>query len=67
MAPEGVEYVVDEKFRKAAMGPAGWMNVDLRTTFLKIGRRAGLQPWPRIFNNLRASREPNWWKHTRCT
>ena len=56
-APDGAEYVVDEKYRKAAMGPAGWMNANLRTTLLKFIRRAGLQPWPRLFHNLRASRE----------
>jgi hypothetical protein len=33
------------------------MNANLRTTFEKIVRRAGLQPWPRLFQNLRASRE----------
>jgi integrase len=57
LAPEGAVYVVDEKYRQAAMGPAGWMNANLRTTLLKIIRRAGLQPWPRLFHNLRASRE----------
>ena len=57
LAPDGAEYVVDEKFRKAAMGPAGWKNANLRTTFQKVVRRAGLQPWPRLFHNLRASRE----------
>jgi len=57
LAPEGAEYVVDEKYRKAAMGPAGWMNANLRTTFGKIVKRAGLEPWPRLFHNLRASRE----------
>jgi DNA-binding CsgD family transcriptional regulator len=35
----------------------GWMNAKLRTTFTKIVRRAGLTPWPRLFHNLRASRE----------
>ena len=39
------------------MGPARWLNANLRTTFLKIIRREGLQPWPRVFQNLRASRE----------
>ena len=39
------------------MGPRGWANANLRTTFGKIVRRAGLQPWPRLFQNLRASRE----------
>ncbi len=57
LAPEGAVYVVDERFRKSAMGPGGWMNANLRTTFGKIVRRAGLQPWPRLFHNLRASRE----------
>jgi len=57
LAPTGAEYVVDERFRKAAMGPGGWRNANLRTTFTKIVRRAGLTPWPRLFHNLRASRE----------
>jgi len=57
LAPEGAEFVVDPRFRKAAMGPAGWINTNLRTTFQKIVRRAGLQPWPRLFHNLRASLE----------
>jgi hypothetical protein len=29
---------------------------DLRTTFAKIIHRAGLSPWPKLFQNLRASR-----------
>jgi hypothetical protein len=33
------------------------MNANLRTTFGKIVRRAGSQTWPRLFHNLRASRE----------
>ena len=57
LAPDGAEFVVDAKFRKAAMGKAGWMNANLRTTFEKIVHRAGLQTRPRLFHNLRASRE----------
>ncbi len=57
LAPDGAEYVVDARFRQAAMGKAGWMNANLRTTFERIVRRAGLQPWPRLFHNLRASLE----------
>src|SRR5262249_53920660 len=30
---------------------------NLRTRFTKIIRRAGLTPWPKLFQNLRASRE----------
>ncbi len=56
-APEGAVYVVNEKYRKAAMGPRGWRGCNLRTTMEKIIRRAGLSPWPRLFHNMRASRE----------
>ena len=57
LAPPGAVYIVDEKYRKAANGVGGWMNANLRTTFEKIVKRAGLTPWPRPFHNLRASRE----------
>jgi len=30
---------------------------NLRTQLLRIIRRAGLQPWPKLFHNMRASRE----------
>ncbi|MGE0376032.1 MAG: tyrosine-type recombinase/integrase, partial [Planctomycetaceae bacterium] len=56
-APEGAEFVVDERFRKAANRPNGWKACNLRTTFGKLVLRAGLTPWPRLFHNLRASRE----------
>ena len=32
LAPKGDVYVVDERYRKAAMGPDGWANANLRTT-----------------------------------
>lgn len=47
-APDGAEFVVN-RYRSA--------NQNLRTTFEKIIKRAGLVPWPRLFQNLRASRE----------
>lgn len=56
-ASEGAVYVVDEKHRKTAMGNAGWQNCNLRTTFTKIVKRAGLTTWPRLFHNLRNSRQ----------
>src|SRR5262249_9498119 len=31
--------------------------VNLRTGLLRILRRAGLKPWPRLYQNLRSSRE----------
>ena len=48
VAPDGTEYVVNH-YRSAA--------VNLRTQFTKIIKRAGHVPWPRLFQNLRASRE----------
>lgn len=57
LAAEGAEYVVPGDYRLAAQKPGGWVNSNLRTTFGKIVRRAGLTPWPRLFHNLRASRE----------
>ena len=38
----GAECVVDPRFRKGALGPNGWRNSNLRTTFEKIVQRAGL-------------------------
>src|SRR5262249_54376152 len=32
-------------------------NVNLRTQLLKIIRRAGLKPWPKLFQNLRSTRQ----------
>lgn len=56
LAPVGAVYVV-ERYREASMGPKGWRNCNLRTQFERIIRKAGLEPWPRLFHNLRASRE----------
>jgi len=56
-APAGAVYVVDEKMRKSATGPNGWRNCNLRQTFEKIVLRAGLKQWPRLFHNLRSSRQ----------
>lgn len=46
-APEGSEYVVD-RYRNQA---------NLRTRFNKIIKRSGLQPWPKLFHNLRSTRQ----------
>ena len=56
-APEGAVYVVNERYRRSAQGKAGWRSCNLRTTFEKIVRRAGLEPWERLFHNLRSSCE----------
>ena len=47
-AEPGTEYVIT-RYRTA--------NVNLRTQFLRIISRAGLEPWPKLFHNLRATRE----------
>jgi Integrase len=57
MADEGAVYVIDESFRKGAIGKNGWRNCNLRTTFEKIIRRAGIEPWPKPFVNLRSTCE----------
>lgn len=56
-APEGAEYVIPEEYRRRTQGPAGWANANLRTTFEKVIRRAGLEPWPRLWHSMRASCE----------
>jgi len=38
-------------------------NQNLRTTFLKIIKRAGLKAWPKLFQNLRSTRETELAEH----
>lgn len=47
-APDGGEYVIT-RCRDGS--------INLRTQLERIIRRAGLQPWPKLFHNLRATRE----------
>jgi hypothetical protein len=47
LAELGTEHVIT-RYRE-------W-NRNLRTQFSRIMRQAGLQPWPRLFHNLRATR-----------
>ena len=57
-AEAGTVYVVGKHaYRLAADTPKGWKNCNLRTQFLRIVKRAGMAPWPRLFHSLRASRE----------
>src|SRR5262249_20847014 len=48
LAPEGAQYVITR-----------YPDVDknFRTRLIRIVRRAGLTPWPKLFQNLRASRQ----------
>ena len=61
LAAPGEEYIVGGKqgdgYRLSSVGPNGWVNTNLRTTFEKIIHRAGLTVWPKVFHNLRASCE----------
>ena len=47
-AAAGSEYVIT-RYRRS--------NANLRTQFCRILRKAGIEPWPKIFTNLRSSRE----------
>jgi hypothetical protein len=57
LAPDGAVYVVDERMRASAQGKAGWRGCNLRTPFERIIKHAGLTVWPRLFHNLRSSRQ----------
>lgn len=48
LAGEGAQFVIT-RYRDPSC--------NLRTTFLKIIQRAGEKPWPKLFHNLRASRQ----------
>ena len=56
--PERAEYVIT-RYRDA--------NANLRTQLERIIRKAGLKPWPKLFQNLRAPGRRNWPKPSRCT
>ncbi len=56
-AAEGDVYIFPEKYRKRGQGKRGWNGANLRTTLGKVIRRAGVNPWPRLWQNLRASCE----------
>jgi integrase len=56
-AAEGSVHVFPENMRRRASGPMGWGGANLRTTFGRIVRRAGVEPWPRLWHSLRASCE----------
>jgi hypothetical protein len=48
LAEPGTEYVIT-RYRDT--------NANLRIQLLRIIQRAGLQPWPKLFQNLRSTRE----------
>jgi len=56
-AEPGQTYVVGGGYLAVAQGPHGWRNCNLRSRFEDLIRRAGLEPWPRLFHALRSSCE----------
>lgn len=50
-------HVVGGGHLQKANGPTGWKSCNLRTSFGKLIKRAGLEMWPRLFHNLRSSWE----------
>ena len=58
LAEPGAEYVIQSRRPESIRDSSGnWANANLRTTFEKIIRRAGHNPWPKLFQNLRSTRE----------
>jgi integrase len=57
-AESGTEFVIARHRPESVRNGSGnWRGANLRTQFQKIIRRAGFDPWPRLWQNLRASRE----------
>ena len=56
-AEPGAVYCISRWRHAAQKAAAGWANCNLRTQFQKIIRRAGIEPWPKPWQNLRSSRE----------
>ncbi len=61
LAGPGTVHVVSgplgDRIREKMDGPNGSNDANVGTTFRKLIKRAGLTPWPRLFNTLRASCE----------
>lgn len=57
-AEAGCEFVIT-KHRPGCVvdGSGHWRGANLRTQFEKIIRRSGCEPWPKLFQNLRSTRE----------
>ena len=57
LAEPSQTHVIGGDHLAKANSPTGWLNCNLRTTFGRLVKRAGLESWPRLFHNLRSSRE----------
>lgn len=56
-AAEGSVYIFPDHWRARATGDDGWAGANVRSQLGKIVRRAGVDPWPRLWHSLRASCE----------
>jgi integrase len=56
LASPGAEFLFPER-RAKCLTAKGWRNINLRTQFHRILKRAGFAPWSSPFNSLRSSRE----------
>ncbi len=59
---DGSEFVLPS-FQREAVKRGDWRAVNLATRFTKIVKKAGLTPWPRLWHNLRASRQTELEEH----
>ena len=53
----GNEYVLQGWRELCLRKPGLWENVNLRTHLLRLIKRSGLKPWPRLFHNLQSDRQ----------
>lgn len=56
-APEGVEFVLPTIARDVSKSPETWRGINLWTQFERIIKRAGVEPWPRLWHAMRSSRQ----------
>ena len=56
LAADGAEWVLPS-LRRPGIASGDWRNVNLSRMFVKFIKRAGLEVWPRVFHNLRSSRQ----------
>jgi len=57
LAEPGQTHIIAGDYLAKANTSAGWRSINLRTQLQRLVRKAGLKPWPRLFHNLRSSRE----------
>ena len=56
-AEAGAVHVIAKHRRLVGKSQTSWKAVNLRTPLLKIIRRAGLTAWPKLWQNMRSTRE----------